>query len=240
MCRIRMRLYSRHQWKELYPRPRQHKRLCGKIGVQRSITGHYRVRRYMCHILCWYHTASSVNKYQTSNLLRNTLESLADLFLSDTTVLEITGPGYDKLESCGKWCLNGCLDSNGTRLENCGPNFYPPNWGDFHGLAADQDCSTPDCMCNAANFDSAVAKLIESSRGFCGWPVSKPQAPFPPYDNMHSVFVNWCLRMGYAHHNYTAVIVGAAPVGNFSVANGTSGSTNTTTANTVVLVKSKL
>jgi hypothetical protein len=159
---------------------------------------------------------------------------------SDTTILEITGPEYDSLESCGKWCLNGCLDASGTRNEaNCGPSFYPPKWGNYRGLAADQDCTTIDCLCNNANFDSAAAKLIESSREYCGWPISTPQAPYPPYDNVQNVLVNYCLRLGYAHHNYTVVIVGAAPVGNSSASNVTSGSTNATSANTPTKQKSE-
>jgi hypothetical protein len=47
-------------------------------------------------------------------------------------------------------------------------------------------------------------------------PVSTPQAPYPPYDDMQDVFANYCLRQGYSHHNYSAVVVGTAPTGNSS------------------------
>jgi len=131
------------------------------------------------------------------------------------------------LTNCAKWCLNSCRDTNGNQNEiNCGTSYYPPNWEDYRGLAADQDCTTVDCLCSNGNFDSAVAKLIISSREYCGMPVSTPQAPYPPYDNMQDVFVNYCLRLGYAHHNYTAVIVGTAPTGNSSTLNATSIPTN--------------
>jgi len=151
------------------------------------------------------------------------------ILFAGTTILEITGPGYDNLTDCAKWCLNNCRDANGTQNEaNCGTTYYPPGWADYRGLAADQDCSTADCLCGDGNFDSAISKLIESSREFCGMPVSTPQAPFPPYDDMQDVFVNYCLRLGYAHHNYTAVIVGTPATGNSSTVNGTGTSSNAT------------
>jgi hypothetical protein len=157
--------------------------------------------------------------------------------LPGTTILEITGPEYNNLTDCAKWCLNGCRDANGNQNEtNCGTSYYPPNWEDYEGLAASQDCTTVDCLCNKANFNSAVAKLIESSREYCGMPVSTPQAPYPPYDDMQDVFVNYCLRQGYSHHNYTAVVVGTAPTGNSSTLNDIGAGSNIPTKQNSKLV----
>lgn len=192
--------------------------MCHKINVQRSKPGHDWACRHMRHIRCWYCAASGADRYRFCNCF----EMAYTNFFPASTILEITGPGYDNLTNCAKWCLNGCRDANGNQNEpGCGTSFYPPNWGDYRGLADNQDCTTAECLCNNANFDSAVAKLIESSREYCGMPISKPQAPYPPYDDMQDVFVNYCLRLGYPHHNYTAVIVGAAPTGNSSSLNGT-------------------
>jgi hypothetical protein len=133
------------------------------------------------------------------------------------------------LTSCARWCLNGCRDIHGEQSEaNCGTSYYPPHWEDYRGLAADQDCTMADCLCNSnsGNFDSAVGKLITCSREYCGMPISKPDAPYPPYDAMQNVFVNYCLRLGYAHHNYTTVIVGVPATGNSTTLNGTSTSSN--------------
>ncbi|KAF2674702.1 hypothetical protein BT63DRAFT_419986 [Microthyrium microscopicum] len=142
--------------------------------------------------------------------------------------LQITGPGYDGLTNCGKWCLNGCRDASGIQNEqNCGTTFFPPYWGDYRGLADSQNCATVDCLCGNAKFDSVVTKLIESSQEFCGMPISTIQAPYPPYDNMQNVLVNFCLRAGYPHHNFSSVIVGAAPTGNSSISNSTNSSSNT-------------
>jgi hypothetical protein len=192
----------------------------------------------MCHICCWYCAASGANWFifcSGSDIANNNI-------FPDTTILEITRPGYDNLTNCAKWCLNGCRDANGTQNEpNCGTIYYPPNWGDYRGLAADQDCTTVDCLCSNANFDSAVAKLIESSREYCGMPVSTPQAPYPPYDDMQDVLVNYCLRLGYPHHNYTAVLVGAAPTGNSSMnATGASSSVTSSPSNVPTKHNSKL
>lgn len=79
--------------------------------------------------------------------------------LDDTRIgdiLRITSVEYPSINKCAKFVLNGCLNENGTREQDCDSIKKPLSWENYKGIAAERQCLDPECLCRGPNFDISV------------------------------------------------------------------------------------
>ncbi|KAF2004884.1 hypothetical protein P154DRAFT_21442 [Amniculicola lignicola CBS 123094] len=125
-------------------------------------------------------------------------------------ITRVTADGYDALTECAKFALNGCLDEDGNRTETkCNPINKPEHWEEYRGLAAQRQCTTPECLCKTPDFNATFATLYEAGARYCGMVLSTQALPIPEYDAMQDVLAMYCASVGYPPKSWWLRLVGS-------------------------------
>jgi hypothetical protein len=123
-----------------------------------------------------------------------------------TNRILITSAGYNSLDDCSKFVLNGCKDTNGVRDEsNCGPVYQIKNWEMYSGIADYLHCHNTDCLCDIpSSFNNSMQAMLLAGQDFCGMlpPVDYLQNADDRYANMANVFITFCSATGAVPHSW--------------------------------------
>ncbi|KAF2838684.1 hypothetical protein M501DRAFT_1031753 [Patellaria atrata CBS 101060] len=128
------------------------------------------------------------------------------------SIIRITAEGYPNITDCARFVLNGCLNEDGIRDEpDCNPSKRTPSWEEYRGVAEQQDCTTPECICRGPNFDVSFGVAYDAGIEFCAMRPSTRALPNPQVDDMMNVLAEYCTGHGYPQRNYTYTYTGQPP-----------------------------